>query len=84
MEYALWGKHNSHMHREALKVSAGTLRQCRGAMRRREREGWYGMVILPPGHPYNVSDFDRAYPSSSPQVRAAELRMLGDMEGGAK
>jgi len=29
-------------------------------------------------------DFDLAYPSSSPQVRAAELRMLADAEGGAK
>ena len=84
MEYALWGKHNSHMHREALKVSGGTLRECRGSMRRREREGWYGMVILPKGHPYNVADFDRAYPPSSPRVRAAELRMLDDAKGGGK
>lgn len=38
-EFVLWGRHPAHGP-QWLKITGGTLRQCNGEYRRRERDGW--------------------------------------------
>ena len=44
----------------------------------------YALAVLRAREHLARADLDREYPPSSPTVRAAELRMLADMEGGGK
>ena len=51
-EFVLWGRHASYSDGAWIKVSGGTLRQCRGDWKRLAKEGGWKLVILVKGsHP---------------------------------
>lgn len=53
-----------------------TLREAQRMARIESGRGWLGECW--------AVKFEQHYPSSSPRVRSAELRLLADMEGGGK